>query len=354
MISRVEKIRLGIFLVVSSSVLVVTLVVMAGINLMKSVERYRVYFNESVSGLEIGAQVKYNGVRVGQVAEINIVSDQLNKVLVVLELESGTPVKADTKAVLTGMGITGLKFVELTGGTDEAEAVPPGGTLKAGRSFMGIIGGKAEDIAIKTELVLNRINAVLGDENQLNIEKTISNVQEITSKVNGLLDDNDDKISGIIDELSLASKDLRTGIGKANRSMDELEKVISSASPGVKDIIENLTHATASFKKTGRDLAKIDKILGQVSGTIDLFDRKLSSIDAAGISSGVKTSVDEAGEALHTIRRTVEASRQNIFHSSKSLKRTLRNLEEFSSAIRDQPSLLLSNKKPKDRGGPED
>ena len=115
-----------------------------------------------------------------------------------------------------------------------------------------------------------------------------------------------------------------------------------------------MEQATASFRRTGRDLAKVEGILGQISATIDHFDKKLTALDVAGISSGVKTSVDEAGETLHTIRRTVEASRQNIFYSSKSLKRTLRNLEEFSSAIRDQPSLLLSNKKPKDRGAPED
>jgi phospholipid/cholesterol/gamma-HCH transport system substrate-binding protein len=327
---------------------------MAGLNLMKSVERYKVYFNESVSGLEIGAQVKYNGVRVGQVAEIKIVSSHLNKVLVVLELESGTPVKDDTKAVLTGMGITGLKFVELTGGSEEAPLLPPGGTLKAGRSFMGIIGGKAEDIAVKTELVLNRINAVLNDTNLVNIEHVIANVREITGKVNSLIDDNDDKIAGIVDDLAIAAKDLKAGIGKADRSMAELEQMIASSRPGVEEIVRNMEQATASFRRTGRDLAKVEGILGQISATVDHFDKKLAALDVAGISSGVKTSVDEAGETLHTIRRTVEASRQNIFYSSKSLKRTLRNLEEFSSAIRDQPSLLLSNKKPKDRGAPED
>ncbi len=354
MISRVEKIRLGVFLVTSSAVLIVTLVVLAGINLTKTTEKFKVYFNESVSGLEIGATVKYNGVRVGQVAEISIPSKNVNRVLVTLELDPGIPVKKDTKAVLTGMGITGLKFVELSGGTDAADPVLPGGTIQSGKSFMGIIGGKAEDIAVKMELALNKINALMSDHNISNIDDIVLNVKNVTSNVNKLVEDSDDKIAKIINDLSKASSDVGEAAASAKNAMGNVDRLVTSASPGIEEIVRNLTTASGSFRKTAQDLTKVNDILGKLSDTIKSFQGKLEAVDVAGISGGVKESVDEAKATINSIRRIVDTSRENIFHSTKSLKRTIRNLEDFSAEIRDQPSLLLSNKKQDDRASPED
>ena len=99
---------------------------------------------------------------------------------------------------------------------------------------------------------------------------------------------------------------------------------------------------------------KIDDILEKIGGTISDFEAKIAKVDVEGISGGVKTTVEEATATLATIRRVVDNSRDNIYRSTYSLKRTLRNLEEFSAIIREQPSLLLSNKKHKDRPSPED
>jgi phospholipid/cholesterol/gamma-HCH transport system substrate-binding protein len=354
MISRAEKIRLGAFLVVSCAVLIVTAVVLAGLNIMKQGEYYKVVFSESVSGLEVGAQVKYSGVRVGQVADIRIDPERLGRVVVVLELRKGTPVKQDTKAVLSGMGITGIKFVELTGGSNKAARLRQWGTIQAGHSFMGTIEGKAEDIAVKTELALNKINTVLSEQNIARIEDVLSNLKDITDNANKLVADNDDKVSAIVADLSKASGDLRQGMAAANSSMQELEALLQNARPGAEETVLNMAEASRGFKKTAADLAKVDDILRKISVTLKDFDDKLAAVDVAGISDGVKQSVDEASAALKSIRRIVESSRENVFASSKSLKRTLRNLEEFSAEIRDQPSLLLSKERPKDRTPPEE
>jgi phospholipid/cholesterol/gamma-HCH transport system substrate-binding protein len=252
------------------------------------------------------------------------------------------------------MGITGLKFVELSGGTDATPSVPPGGTIQSGRSFMGIIGGKAEDIAIKLELALNKINAIMGDDNIGNINDIILNVKNITANVNTLVDDSDNKISKIVDDLTKASADIGEGAASAKNGMARVESLIQSSSPGIEEVVVNLTQATSSFKKTAHDLQKINEIMAKLSGTITEFQSKLASVDVSGISNGVKSTVDEAQATLSSIRRIVDTSRENIFHSVNGLKRTLRNLEEFSAEIRDQPSLLLSNKKQDDRASPKD
>ena len=82
---------------------------------------YRVAFNESVSGLKPGEPVKYHGVDVGVVKAMSLDPQDARRVLVDVTLNKGTPVKADTRARLKLKGITGLVYIELTGGSPDAQ-----------------------------------------------------------------------------------------------------------------------------------------------------------------------------------------------------------------------------------------
>ena len=78
---------------------------------------YRVYMNESVSGLYLDAPVKYRGVEIGKVNNIKLNPGEPGQVQLTLDIESSVPIKADTIAVLTVQGMTGIAFVDLTGGS---------------------------------------------------------------------------------------------------------------------------------------------------------------------------------------------------------------------------------------------
>src|SRR5262245_40961005 len=69
---------------------------------------YRIRFAESVSGLALGDAVKYNGVDVGTVKALSLDTDDPRRVLVDVKLRKETPVKTDTRAMLTPKGITGV------------------------------------------------------------------------------------------------------------------------------------------------------------------------------------------------------------------------------------------------------
>jgi phospholipid/cholesterol/gamma-HCH transport system substrate-binding protein len=91
---------------------------------------YRVHFAESVNGLALGDPVKFQGVDVGTVKAMALDPSDPQKVQVDLRLRKEAPVKTDTKAVLKLKGITGVMFIELSGGSAEAqklaEATPQG------------------------------------------------------------------------------------------------------------------------------------------------------------------------------------------------------------------------------------
>ena len=84
---------------------------------------YNIRFAESVSGLAVGEPVRYLGVDVGTVKRMAIDPTDPRQVLVEVALRKDTPVKTDTKAILKIKGITGACFVELNGGSAEAEAL---------------------------------------------------------------------------------------------------------------------------------------------------------------------------------------------------------------------------------------
>ncbi len=77
---------------------------------------YRTRFADSVSGLTIGERVKFHGVDVGTVKLIELEPTDPRQVRVDISVRKDVPVKTDTKAMLKTKGVTGVVFVELSGG----------------------------------------------------------------------------------------------------------------------------------------------------------------------------------------------------------------------------------------------
>ena len=81
---------------------------------------YRIRFSDSVSGLALGDPVKYHGVDIGTVKAMILDPDDPRLVQVDVNLRKEAPVKTDTKATLKLKGITGVVFIELSGGSPKA------------------------------------------------------------------------------------------------------------------------------------------------------------------------------------------------------------------------------------------
>src|SRR5688572_31983274 len=68
--------KLGLFVLLGIALLFTSLVVLGASNWNKASVRYVSYFDESVQGLELGSPVKFRGVTIGRVAEIDIAPDR--------------------------------------------------------------------------------------------------------------------------------------------------------------------------------------------------------------------------------------------------------------------------------------
>lgn len=67
---------IGVFIIAAIALAVVTVILFGSGRLFSKTEDFILYFEDSVNGLEVGAPVKFKGVRVGQVKRIAIRFDQ--------------------------------------------------------------------------------------------------------------------------------------------------------------------------------------------------------------------------------------------------------------------------------------
>ena len=130
---------------------------------------YRIHFSESVSGLALGDPVKYRGVDVGNVKAMAIDPDDPRRVQVDVRLRKDAPVKTDTKATLKLKGITGTVFIELEGGSPQAQAlaaVTPAGEvpeIASEKSSLASILDQLPKVIEKFSAIEDRANKVVAD-----------------------------------------------------------------------------------------------------------------------------------------------------------------------------------------------
>ena len=134
----------------------------------------------------------------------------------------------DTEAILTMVGITGLKFVDLIGGSVESEDLPHRGTIIAGQSLFENISGRAEIILGKLEQVLNNINQMTGQETTDSINKAINSIGSLSTELDMLLKDNRQSLTNAISGLENVMYNLTTTTEKVDSTMTVVNNMIRS------------------------------------------------------------------------------------------------------------------------------
>lgn len=135
-----------------------------------------------VNGLSAQATVRYRGVRVGKVKDIQFDRERPTDILVRLSVEDDTPLSDRTVARLAFQGVTGQAFVQLDetpGSSKPLEGALPRLPLQPSLMSEGIDSGLETLRQVKE--VTTRINQLLDDENRARINRTLSNVEQLSA-----------------------------------------------------------------------------------------------------------------------------------------------------------------------------
>ena len=122
--------RVGVlaFLGATALVLVALIAFARYPSLFRRGSEYRAIFT-SVPGLNLGDEVRYGGLLVGSITDLQLDPADPTRVLVGFRIKKNTPIRADTRASITQVGLLGQPYLNLAPGWREAPALPPGSTV---------------------------------------------------------------------------------------------------------------------------------------------------------------------------------------------------------------------------------
>jgi phospholipid/cholesterol/gamma-HCH transport system substrate-binding protein len=309
MVTKEQKIRLGVFLVTSSVLLIIILIIFLYPKIQEEGDKYFINFkNISVNGLDKGSDVKYQGVKIGRVYVININPEDLNSIQVGVKIKRGFPVKKDMEAKLSFTGITGLKYIELYGGKNESENLEHKGVIITGKG----LGMQAEEIVSNINSAVKGINELISVENKDKVSSILSNIEKSSKFISENIEEKERNMRRTIRNIEKASENL-------NKTSKYLYDTISEIR--LNKIAQNMEKATHDISKRFSD-----KELGKILKKIDSFmDTATSSIRKVEISFG---------------NLEIELNKTFI-----NLREFMENLSKFSRDLREDPTIILKRKK---------
>lgn len=147
---------------------------------------YRVYLDESVSGLYIDAPVKYRGVEIGKVSEIRLNPAVTGQVQLTLDIDASAPIKEDTIAVLTVQGLTGIAFVDLSGGSLESPPLQAGAgepfpVIRTGPSFFARLDTSGTELMANLNVLAHGLANVVDADGAQALREILDNIRQVTA-----------------------------------------------------------------------------------------------------------------------------------------------------------------------------
>jgi phospholipid/cholesterol/gamma-HCH transport system substrate-binding protein len=229
---------------------------------------YYIYVRGSVTGLQNGAPVQYRGVPVGTVTDISIDADNVELIQVTVAIKAGTPIKTDTVAQLQLQGITGLSFVQLSGGTrDAAPLAPPPGKLRARIAYKPsplekIVEDVPEAIAQMVALA-GRANELLSDQNLSAVSSIVGNLDLLATTVGDSRGDVKRAIVNAADTMELAQKTATAMEGLAT----ELKAMAGDIGKEARSATRSADETAKAFGETARGFSRVaSELQGMASG----------------------------------------------------------------------------------------
>jgi phospholipid/cholesterol/gamma-HCH transport system substrate-binding protein len=213
--------------------------------------RYDIYFSGPVTGLRTGASVEYNGVPVGKVAEVRIEPDNVELIRVTVDIDPKVAIKTDAAASVETNILSGVSFIQIVGGTQEAALLLPKpgeryAVIRSHRSRLASVTARAPQLLEKLIDTTERVNAMLDEKNRVAFGESLDNLRTFSAS------------------LADRSKDLAELADNANATVRALHGFIDNVDKsysGPDGLGKQLSVAIADFDRVAKGLNDTNKQL---------------------------------------------------------------------------------------------
>lgn len=228
---------------------------------------YQVYMDQSVTGLNQEAPVKFNGVTVGYVKSMDLNPENPQEVIVDLEIKDGAPITTSTVATLAPQGITGIAFIALSAQTPNApllkpRANPPYPRIPSQPSLFVQISSLLKDASGQFQGMSHSVQTILDAENAENIKQILIHLNVATGELAnsmGQLNDMVQSTQVILKNTAAASQNFTPLVNSLNQSAGNLSQASNMMKQGMlptmdlishlNDVSANLTGLTSTLKR---------------------------------------------------------------------------------------------------------
>jgi phospholipid/cholesterol/gamma-HCH transport system substrate-binding protein len=298
----------GAFVLVLGAVLIAGVLWLAsGGALQKKYDLYLAIEDESVAGLNLNAPVKYNGVDVGKVREIRLDPGNPERVNLLFAIERGTPIKEDTVAVLKTQGLTGIAYVELSGGARDAPPLRATAgsqypVIRTKPSLSARLENVLTSVLAKLDSTSSNINAILSDENRAAFKSALADIATVAKTIAARKDTLDAGITNAARTFENASRvTAQAGpvIDRIGRSADAVEKMGNEVARTSASAGTTVSSVGADVKRfTGETLPELERLLGELSVLTSSLRRlsEQTERDPRGLLFGRKPVPEGPGE----------------------------------------------------------
>jgi phospholipid/cholesterol/gamma-HCH transport system substrate-binding protein len=330
-----KELKVGAFVLVCVLVFVATLVYvdeLSGVHVP-----FKTYFKYA-GGVDVGSAVRFGGMKVGSITAMRQWSKDPTKIEVVLEVEGGVPVNADSVAMLTSLGPLGDRYLEIATGSNHARRMPPGSTIPSiepvslddlarqvseliptVQSTLQDVRKDIDQVASNAGIALANIQTMTGPQNQRNLSLLLANARD-------LLDRESSQIDTVLKNLERASS-------QASSVISQVSGVATQANDAFTEIQKSARTADDTFATANRTIGEIRDPIKS-----DLADLQQTMAEARRLISNLNTSVS--------------ANRNNIDDTLENFRIASENLRELTLSVRQRPWTLIRGTPARDRAVP--
>lgn len=276
--NRVNFTLIGVF------VSIVSLLFFAGIYWVikpsseEKVTLYGLLVTESITGINIGTSVKYQGLEVGRVKSFTINPSNPREIMMALEIRRDVPIRDGVMASIKPQGITGLSFIDI-----QVENEAPGlrNMYFLGRdykvipfkpSLLGSLSSSAEEITKTLKDILNKINRTLEVNGEAS-ENIVDKVSLLSDKLNKLFNDkNIQNISSLIANSDEAVHEYRHVAKEMRETLQTVRVSIENDEYNLKKIASDLPQETSLM------LGEIRSLVRELSEAIEKFEENPNAL----------------------------------------------------------------------------
>ncbi len=325
---RANPTAIGAFLVGAAVILVGGAAVLASATWFQSRSTFVSFFSESINGLEYGAPVKFQGVPIGTVTELDIQIDRVAKTFQVPvqyeidlkklqtlrgtfvnlrdpqvraeQIEDGLRVRLQMESFVTGQLYLEISY--------DSSAKPPVlephvtkfPELPTTPSLMAALGTGAGSVVADVVKVLYQLNTLLSDIDMPEINAAVvSTAQSVQRLVNA-------------PEIRAALAEMPAAAAQVTRTMAAVEQLANTADSAVGPIAVQAERATTELASA---LEALRRTLAQTEGL-------LSMDSGVGFElQGVLASLKEAADALQLLATSIEQNPDMLIRGKKPPER---------------------------------